>query len=323
MRSVSRSTVIILVGALLLILNCKNLPGDEVDCEPAEPCDGSQTIDNQGDVEDLLMCSSVEHLTIFSCDDVYSIDLPCLEALVGDDEQLGCLMIIDNTALQTIELPALMALDGSLIVRNNDLLEYIHVANLATVGEAVQITSNSSMANLEGLVRLEFVGREIVITHNNSMTNFQGMSNLTVVGGAFEISQNDSLMDFDGLRSLETVGDLSVRLSEGLRNLDGLSHLKTIHGNLTIQSNYNLAGLDGPSGLTAIGGDMDISYHDSLTSLSGLSNLSTVGGNLTIFCNEDLPPSEASAFVDSVEVGGHVDVSGNGGESCDDDDSDW
>ena len=61
-----------------------------------------------------------------------------------------------------------------------------------------------------------------------------------------------------------------------------------IEGNVTIKGTNSISNLNGLSMVTSIGSNFSISFNNLLTSLMELSNLNSIGGDLNIFSNDSL-----------------------------------
>ena len=88
------------------------------------------------------------------------------------------------------------------VVAPNSITDLNGLANLTTVGGALDIISNDSLTNLDGLSHLKSVGGNLFIDDNFSLTNLDGLSSLTSVGGDLEVSHNTVLSEFSGLYAL-------------------------------------------------------------------------------------------------------------------------
>ena len=61
-----------------------------------------------------------------------------------------------------------------------------------------------------------------------------------------------------------------------------------IEGNVTIKGTNSITNLNGLSMVTSCGGNFSISFNNLLTSLTELDNLNSIGGDLNIFSNDSL-----------------------------------
>jgi hypothetical protein len=87
----------------------------------------------------------------------------------------------------------------------------------------------------------------------------------------------------------EIPGEVLIRSHEefpsDIKNLQGLSRLKSIGGNLIIHANTGLESLEGLENLNTLGGDLQISYNLELTDISALGQLGSLPGELIIINN--------------------------------------
>ena len=85
-----------------------------------------------------------------------------------------------------------------------------------------------------------------------------------------------------------------------------------------VGANGALTSLDGLSSLKTVGGFLDIWDNDALRSLGGLSSLEFVGEDLSIHGNACLSQAQAGPFAAGLDVGGDVELVGNGDDyPCD------
>jgi len=207
-------------------------------------------------------------------------------------------------------LPTYTSITGALTIQGNDINDLSALSSLASVGENLQIQSNSILTNLDGLSSLTSVGGSLYVQSNAALTNLGGLSSLASVGEILQIQSNDALTNLDGLSSITSVGgSLYVQSNAALTNLDGLSSLTSIGEILQIQSNSILINLDGLSSLASVGGSLYIQSNAALTNLGGLSSLASVGEILQIQSNDVLTNLDGLSSITS--VGGSLYVQSN------------
>ena len=113
-----------------------------------------------------------------------------------------------------------------------------------------------------------------------------------------------------GLSSLKSIdGYLYIERNVDLRNLIGLHNLETIYGALHIGYNQSLKSINGLDKLSTIGDFLDVWSNPSLESLDGLDNLFYVDGSLYIGFNTRL--STLIGLDRLSYVGGHLDIGNN------------
>ena len=90
-------------------------------------------------------------------------------------------------------------------------------------------------------------------------------------------------------------GNLRIRDSTDITNVDGLANITSVEGSLLIYRNDALTNLDGLANITSVGGTLYIAWNFALTNLNGLAGLTSVGGDLYIGFNPILANCEAVA----------------------------
>ena len=61
----------------------------------------------------------------------------------------------------------------------------------------------------------------------------------------------------------------------------GATGCDSVSGELRIRNSADITNLDGLANITSVGGDLSIYNNNALTNLDGLANLTSVGGGLT------------------------------------------
>jgi subtilisin-like proprotein convertase family protein len=169
-----------------------------------------------------------------------------------------------------------LKIDGGLI---NNLAP---ISDLVSIGR-LEITNNSLLTNIDGLINLKSVGEDIFVVSNPTLTNIDGFANLIGWGRSFTISSNTALTNIDSLASQSNItGNLYISGNSSLTNIDGLSNLTRIDGNLSINGNSSLTNINGLINLSTVGGYLFIQNSTSLFDIDGLSNLTSVEGHLWI-----------------------------------------
>lgn len=161
------------------------------------------------------------------------------------------------------------------VVDSPDIYNLEPLVALARIEGALQITGNTALLNLDGLLNIARVG-SVEISDNAIMTNIDGLTGL-VQAGALTISTNPDLGNLDGLGKLVSVsGDMTIDNNPLIENLDGLTRLIRVGGTLTIEANDALQDLDGLANMTQIGTALTIKDNIALTNIQGLSGLSAI-----------------------------------------------
>jgi hypothetical protein len=152
----------------------------------------------------------------------------------------------------------------------------------------------------------------LAIDYCLELTSLRGLERLERVD-AISIRYAPKLVDLKPLAALTSAGGgIWIAALHALTDLRGLDALESIDGWLLIEDSDNLESLAGLQGLRTVGDDLEIINNPSLISLRGLANLESVGGDLVIFSNPQLPQSQIDEFLARVDVGGRIEIEGNG-----------
>lgn len=110
---------------------------------------------------------------------------------------------------------------------------------------------------------------------------------INISGTAAPISTN--INDLSPLSELAIVGKLVINNNNSLKNLNGLSSIKTIYDDLFIGEGLDLKGgnssledISALSNIESLGGTLIIYNNDNLTNLEGLESLKSINQNLVI-----------------------------------------
>ena len=201
----------------------------------------------------------------------------------------GTLSIVDSE-LESVELPNLMAIGGSLIIEDAPLLtDLAGLENLVSVGQDIGLRGNDALVDLEGLNSLITIGGSIMVLENDSLRNLGGFSEyVSTIPGSIIISDNPVLETLHGLQGIRTVGgDVIIFSNETLNTLEGLESLTFVEGSLLLEENPGLLDCTGLSGLAKVSGDLEIVRNDGLISFDCIGDLSIVN-TLTIEGNASL-----------------------------------
>ncbi|WP_196884891.1 T9SS type A sorting domain-containing protein [Aureivirga sp. CE67] len=213
--------------------------------------------------------------------------LDLLEGVVGEFE------ISENPQLLTLEgiLKSITVTDLS--INSNILLaNFSGLVNEVEVEGELTIQSNAMLSSLTGdgdTAKINFTGTDLNIVSNNSLLNFEGMENVTTVGGDLYLQGNMGVTSFTGFENLETVsGSVIIAFNTEITNLVGFNSLTTITGDLLIALNEKMINMQGIQSLDNINGAFSISFNQTLSSLAGLEDLQNINGGLTISDNNIL-----------------------------------
>jgi hypothetical protein len=294
--------------------------------------EGSYTIMNQLDVEELQRFERITGHLFVSAPGLSRLDLPGLQRVDGDVFIERCTTLRDldglsglqaigggleignNPELEQIDgLNGLRAIEGRVFIRNNAILRNLEgLSHVPSVGGFLYVFDNPSLESIEGLRGIVSIGESLYLWNNDSLTNFDGLRNLSFLGGGLCFSNDDRLQDVSGLSGITHVrGDLHVLLDHELRSLHGLHNIHTVDGTVFLgkwddpaAGTIALETLDGLSGLRTVGGNLDISHNQSLYDVSGLLAISSLGGALFLINNAKLPSCAAQELRNRLVEGG-------------------
>lgn len=132
-------------------------------------------------------------------------------------------LIVSDTSVRRIELPALRVVSGD-----------------------VRILNNQNLVTLEGLGSLVGIGGSLRLEKNPSLQSLVGVESLTVVGGKLELVENQSLESLAGAESLVALGQgLSILRNDGLASIEGLGSVRVVGGWIDLTRNDSLRTLKG------------------------------------------------------------------------------
>ena len=286
---------------------------DDDVCRFANAIDADVTIEGQdyGCLCEVTGTLSVESTAV----------LPRLIHVGGD-------LIITGEAVEQVELSALQAIDGELLVHDTIQLQVLDLPRLETAGGYV-VTGNSGLLEIRNTDALISVSGPVEVSQNDALTGLDGFKNLATAG-SIAISGNETLVASQAFHNLvEITGNLIVADHPSLRELKSFPDLETLDGRLEISANPLLVDIDvipwlrsvgaltvsgSPAippltGLEAVDGDVRITANPGLVDLGGLGNLLTVGDDLVVQGNPNLTNISDLGAVTS--VGGDLTLADN------------
>lgn len=208
---------------------------------------------------------------------------------------------------------------------NNSLLSLSGLNNIISISGDLNISSNGSLKNLEGLESLTHIlNGDLNVGYNINLKNLNGLNSLESIGGKLTVVGNELLENLEGLNSLEItgagtvcvlcIGSIELQSNNSLVNIDALENLSTaLNANISVELNESLENLDGfqnlvniymASGSSGIFG-ATLSQNSNLNNVCGLKNLYDANqgnyylegfGNGTI-----LPEGTATGLLDMCE----------------------
>lgn len=170
--------------------------------------------------------------------DVYIRDARAIQSLIHIEEISGNLEI-DNTKLETIELPLLKVLSGALKVKGNESLTTLRLPKLVSLQGR-----DLAAASADGFDNGSYIS-------GNPLLQSIELPSLKTLGWLY-IEDGDQLGDLSFLDSVTTLAGLRIGNLPGLVSLNGLSGELTTIGELVITDNQFLHFLQGLENVTRI-----------------------------------------------------------------------
>ncbi|MBX2951599.1 MAG: T9SS type A sorting domain-containing protein [Leadbetterella sp.] len=184
-----------------------------------------------------------------------------------------------------------------LILRNNGTLSVCNLPNICTYLEGSgprTITGNLGACIDENAVKTACSipaaacpTGNVTFDKQNQVDEFgTTYGHCTAIPGVVTITGGD-IVNLNGLSAVQTMGYLHIEntgggSTAGLKNLSGLSSLKTIQNGFRISNNQALEDLEGLSELSTIGGSLFISENPKLKDINRLNKVKSIGTTLNI-----------------------------------------
>ena len=225
----------------------------------------------------------------------------------------GALTLSTQEEVNKFGLFGFTEITGRFMLRNDnapsDISDLSPLSSLNSLGENLNIISNSMLTSLYGLHNITSIGGALIVNSNENVLTL-GLESLTTIGTHMWISSNDSLITMNGLEGLTSIGqELRFYENDSLTSLAGLEGINNVGGNVSINGNLLLLSLTGLDNLTTIGGFFAVLRSDSLTSLVGIENLVNVENKVYISANTSL--LSLTGLESLVTVGDKIEVSNN------------
>ena len=199
------------------------------------------SIVGEAGVIQVIFCSQLVNLN--GLEGITSLTLPVIEG-----QSIDAIIISNNQNLKSISsLSNIVAAPRGIHIIDNPELESLsgleNISILNEDGARISIQENNQLVNLNGLEGLVEVGG-LQISSNSSMLDLEGLNNLQIVNDYFFIFGNYNLNNLNGLEGLSTVNsELSISLNKSLYDFCGINNLifnGTINGDFLTQGNaYN------------------------------------------------------------------------------------
>lgn len=104
-----------------------------------------------------------------------------------------------------------------------------------------------------------------------------GAAGCTRIKGDLVIRNSSDITNVDSLANIRWIDeDLIISNNSALRNVDGLANLQRVWHSVTVYYNRNLTNLDGLANMTIAVGGLSITGNSALTNLNGLAGLRSV-----------------------------------------------
>lgn len=272
-------------------------------------CQGDYTVSNQQDLDKIRSCKNYSGNIRIENTAAPDLKLNGIELLEGD------LIVSNNDVLQTLSLPVLQGINGSLKLMNNKIMSRLDVSQLYALRtfdvsvhpalNEIKFSSGLSQAEVINIAdttitRLDgfkiVTARDISITNNIYLKNLS-FNNMTSVGNML-ISANSPTLTLE-LSKLETTRDLTLRnvanivlsslnkasgdisfISNSFDTLE-LQEVADISGTLTLTDNLQLSNVSMPK-LSHLGGALSLGGNTKLMLVNAFPSLQQVDGTVDI-----------------------------------------
>ena len=209
-----------------------------------------------------------------------------LEKIVGLsalDSVANQIRIVNNPKLSTINGIENLSTPTNIIIRQNDVLTSLSIANSINSLYDVWIDSNLILNELNAFANLQNIRDTLRMLYLPQLTSLDAFNKVRMVGGNLNINNNANLQSVDGLNALESVGNsFQIKACNSLINIDGLNALEEIGDNFRIADNSVLEDISGFENLREVGEFAGIIENPKLKSINGLHALTTISGGLLI-----------------------------------------
>ncbi len=259
---------------------------------------GDLIVCGTGDIESLEL-SNLERLTgnliIVENTVLKTIALPALVS-IGENPSTARawwgLLIQDNAALETVTLPALRRVVGHVYVAKDAMLTEFDLPQLTELVGSLSFVE-MPFTTLQGFNRLEAVGSGLAFSDNATLTSVGGFALLSAISNDLYLENNVELLDLS-LPALQAIGRrVYVGTCPKFSTLDA-PELLTVGSDLILDGTA-LVNLDTLPKLTVIGSDLTLSANTTLAQLL-LPSLMVVANSLTLDTNAAITTLSATAL---------------------------
>jgi hypothetical protein len=205
----------------------------------------------------------------------------------------------------------LESVGGSVVIENNDDVQFLLSPELKSVGADYSLTGSPSVDRVS-LDSLENVGGDVNVNNNNGLINFSfgfDRNPETDVAGSITVTNNPVLQQIAMVSLRNGVNGINFSNNAAMDNFF-LNNLNAVNGDITVENNpflrgvasfnnfFSLAEVDGNiafknndeakefflNTLTRVGGNVEITDNDTLGTF-GAQNLENLGGSLNVMNN--------------------------------------
>jgi hypothetical protein len=160
----------------------------------------------------------------------------------------GDLEISSNPQLANLAgLASISSVSGDVVIALLDsLIDLDDLSNLTYIGGKLEIGIHANLTNISGLSGVNFGELDALsISGNQSLINLDGLERITGITGDFYIQNNSVLQNVDALSNIDHVaGRFNITGNTVLGDLDGLSNLLSVSLDVIIKQNPLLSDCD-------------------------------------------------------------------------------
>ncbi|MBL0236957.1 MAG: hypothetical protein IPQ02_10170 [Saprospiraceae bacterium] len=171
--------------------------------------------------------------------------------------------------------------------------------NCKQISGNLNISDNSSITNLNGLINIEKVTSQLNIVRNTALNNLDGLQNLISVGGNLWIQDNALVSKINNFNKLTSCGVLFIADNKELIEISGFNSLVQFP-QTGIENNVKLNLINIINPINLINGLLNISNNNRLKSLVAFGNVPRINGSLVIANNDSLPNLNAFSQLTAV-----------------------
>ncbi|HOP06194.1 MAG TPA: hypothetical protein PLF13_02780 [candidate division Zixibacteria bacterium] len=243
--------------------------------------EGDYAIKDSATLADFQDYTSIDgELEIWTC----APDTVSLPNLLTID---GTLYIRDYPSVEHnivhVSIPNLSSIDCLLKIEECDSLRMVALPSLESAGSIV-IQRNPSLQNVDSLFSLTTLNPSgyssygsLYIYDNDSLTSLLGLGGISGAAYGLTIKSNALLTSLVGLEGISSAKSLTISYQSLLTTLVGLN-IRSVEEHAIIRNCDGLEDLHGLENLQTVGWSFEIEDCGALTDLTGLSMLSSVGG---------------------------------------------